>query len=900
MKRRYCDYMKAVQPSDAFLSRLEGEMLRELRRKRRPPQTRALTAAAACAAVLAAAFFGVRAVNPPPDVISQPPVSSAATATTLSTDAPPPTPTASASPAPEASPMPSAVYPSDDVRLELEMSDEGAFLSSNITDTRFNLFQDHLAGSSTHGSSLVEICQSAELNSVVIAPLYPGTAYWPLKGEGSVVTLTNQKGKEVGYAERVQYLDEATNTLREGWKHTIHAADPLPEAPDNPVEEIQLPGKIKAEYARLLYGRSANAPEVAILEKDQYLAIGHRVGNWLYVSTEPFSGASQPNAVGWLHITEAVGLEWRSSFKKVDLLADKVNLRESPDGKVIAVLPKETVVEYAGATVPGKSGDWHYVFVTGTAKADRTDGYVSADYTKLNTFRLSSELDMDGVVSAALKYSDHGLYGTVEQTVTGEKLNLLLERLKNAYSETVYSEVCGEGSAFITLTYEDGRTVSLPVSADSCTQVRHGAVTYDLKTDAERTERFLNDGGTGLEDILGPIFDEIFSSAESASPLQMSADATWNNPVPLGICKQMLGLTGGLYPLEVRSEPAAGAPVIATLQPGTASWPTYANQVRLDDRGYFEEIRWWDDESKQLETGWMLVLYDSGTKDDPISPLEDVSLPGRVVTADAPMRYGPSEEAPTTVGTMSAGQRLYLCARDGDWIFAALGDWPAPDFCGWVHVSDVEALQVRESLNRIDLLADEVEIFGEPDGSRIAVMTPEKAQSGFISYMGTTLPTETGSWHCVGYRERYEDDTSYGFVRADQTQIYTFTLADELPMDGAVSASLVCSEYSPFGAAEQTVEGDKLSALIALLSSAYSKEVYRPFSNEGALTLRLTFEGGRTETLVLDSDGEPHLRFGDVTYDLRQEAVRAGDFLNGGKTLLSDVLSPIFDEIKVP
>ena len=60
-----------------------------------------------------------------------------------------------------------------------------------------------------------------------------------------------------------------------------------------------------------------------------------------------------------------------------------------------------------------------------------------------------------------------------------EKLALLLDRLQNAYSESVHTEVCGEGTAEITLTYADGHTVSLPLSGDSCTQVRCGDVVYE-------------------------------------------------------------------------------------------------------------------------------------------------------------------------------------------------------------------------------------------------------------------------------------------------------------------------------------------------------------------------------------------------------------------------------------
>lgn len=404
---------------------------------------------------------------------------------------------------------PAASYPPDDLRLELEMSDESVFASSDIINSWDNImgFTDTLVG--THNSSILEIHQSSELNSVVDEPLYPGTAYWPHKdvSAGDIVDLTDKKGKTVGYAERVTYLNPETNTLKEGWKHTIHSAKPLPEVPDNPVETVNKPGKVLSKNTPLRYGTSADAPVITTLEEGRMLRLSYRVGNWIYASTDFFRPDGEKPVTGWIHITEVVGVRWRTTINHVDLTADGVNLRDKPDGKVLAVLDRNIQITYGGATVPGKECDWHFVTV-GQPKGNVT-GYISADYSKLNTFRLESELSMDGVVSATLTYSDTAPFGGAEQTIQGEKLNLLLDRLKNAYSESVCTEVCGEGTAVITLTYADGSTVSLPISGDSCTQVRHGDVVYDLKTNAERTERFLNDGGVGLSDILSPIFDQI-------------------------------------------------------------------------------------------------------------------------------------------------------------------------------------------------------------------------------------------------------------------------------------------------------------------------------------------------------------------------------------------------------
>lgn len=410
---------------------------------------------------------------------------------------------------------PTRAYPPDDVRLELEMSDEAVFAVSGIADDWGGvlMFNSNLAGA--YNSSIVEICQSSELNSVVDEPLYPGTAYWPHSdaSAGDLVDLTDKKGKVVGYAQCVTYLNPETNTLKEGWIHTLYSADPRPEVPDNPVESIQMPGKIKTGGTPIRYGTSADAPVIAVLEENQKLGLGYRVGNWIYASTEPFCADGEKPVTGWVHITEVIGMEWRITIGHVELTADEVNLRETPDGKIIATLDKYTRISYGGVTVPGKTGDWHFVTVNAFEFAGPdavpVTGYISADYSKLNTFRLESELSLDGVVSATLAYSDTSPFGPAEQTVAGETLLLLLDRLKNASSESVYTPVCGEGAASITLTYGDDSEVVLPLSGDSCTQVRYGDVTYDLKTDAERTESFLNDGGASLSDILSPVFDQI-------------------------------------------------------------------------------------------------------------------------------------------------------------------------------------------------------------------------------------------------------------------------------------------------------------------------------------------------------------------------------------------------------
>lgn len=153
----------------------------------------------------------------------------------------------------------------------------------------------------------------------------------------------------------------------------------------------------------------------------------------------------------------------------------------------------------------------------------------------------------------------------------------------------------------------------------------------------------------------------------------------------------------------------------------------------------------------------------------PKSPLEDVSLPGKLLSDGTPLRYGPSDNAPT-VAELPAGE--------------------------------VVGLQLREPLTQIDLLTEEVEIHSAPNGKTAAVMTAETAQNGFIAYMGTTLT--------------------------------------------------------------------------------------------------LIFSDGRSEILVLDGDGCPRLQHGAVTYYLRTADERTKAFKNGSNASLSEILSPIFDQIKIP
>jgi len=506
MRRRYIKYMNDVQPSRRFLSQLEREMNLELLRASRRQKVipMALTAAASIA-VIAIVLLGVLPARHNTDIISQPKTFTSAP-TAAATDLPTIEPTAEPTFAPTAEPTVSVTYPPDDVRLEIEMSDKKLYTNHDVIREPGSIlvFENNLIGSSS--AVLVEIHQGTEPSSVVIAPLRPGDAYWPIKNEDGVMRLLDEKGNDIGYTERVQYYDESSNTVKVGWKHTLYGST-LPEVSENPVEQVLIPGIVRADNTLLRYGKNTDAPAVAVLEQDQPLGLAYRVGNWIYASTEPVSFGYETPVTGWIHVTEVLGASWNMSINCIELLADSVNLRDKPDGKIIGSLDKDSVIQYSGDTVPGKNGDWHFVSVNWFKGTQ--DGYISADYSKLYVFPLENELDMDNVVSATLTYTETSAFGAAEQTVTGEKLALLLDRLRNARSERVYDTVCGEGAADITLKYADGSEVILPISADSCPYVRYGCIVYDLKTDDERAERFLEAGGVGMSDILSPIFDQI-------------------------------------------------------------------------------------------------------------------------------------------------------------------------------------------------------------------------------------------------------------------------------------------------------------------------------------------------------------------------------------------------------
>ena len=191
----------------------------------------------------------------------------------------------------------------DEILLEIEMSDRELFTNNDvIREPRSMLvFENNLVGS--NDSLLVEIHQGTELNSVVIAPLRPGDAYWPVRNSDANMQVTDTKGNDVGYTELVQFYDEKSNTVKKGWKHTLYEMTPL-EVPDNPVEPVLIPGIVRADNTSLRYGKNAEAPAVAVLQKDQHIGLAYRVGNWIYASTEPFCFGYETPVTGWIHVSE--------------------------------------------------------------------------------------------------------------------------------------------------------------------------------------------------------------------------------------------------------------------------------------------------------------------------------------------------------------------------------------------------------------------------------------------------------------------------------------------------------------------------------------------------------------------------------------------------------------------
>jgi len=375
------------------------------------------------------------------------------------------------------------------------------------------MFENYLVGGGSE-YDYVTIHESPD-GGAMLAELNPGDAYWPVKGVDMQI-IYGEKGENAGFARQVMWLGE-DNILHTGWLRKVYSDTQAPQAKENPVVTLARPGRIRAGGTALRYGKSAEAPAVALLEEGAVLGLQAQVGNWVYASTELFCKNGEQPATGWIHVTEVVGLHWNVSIDHVDLTVDKANIRDLPDGKIIGTVTKNDAsggsLRYLNITAPGKEGNWHYVSLNGFNTSEgMITGWIFADLTKLYTFPLRQNLSMENVVSATLAYAPTQQYpdaDTRSQTVTGEKLARLLERLENAVSEAVHTPVCGDGVATITLVYADGHEEITYLAADSCPQLRYGDVTYDLRSEEERSFGYMQEYNYSLHETLGPVFDEI-------------------------------------------------------------------------------------------------------------------------------------------------------------------------------------------------------------------------------------------------------------------------------------------------------------------------------------------------------------------------------------------------------
>lgn len=566
MRSRYNEHMQEIIPSDKFLRKLESDMNRELRRKRHfhtaLPKHIAVVAAVVAVVLVAAVLLSAR---PPQPDRQQPSV--AAPGESPSTAGPTTSPTTTPSavntgleilgetipmPASDVNPLMGwslpanetvpifnenyeeqssgsvpddqeitvpADYPPEDEPWGLEILAEGVWPTeptAHVTSQSYQaalMFENHLVGGGSE-NDYVTIHESPD-GSAILAELHPGDAYWPAKGIDMQI-IYDEKGQNAGYAEQVMWLG-SDNILHTGWKRKLYSDAPAKQASENPVVTLARPGRVRADGTALRYGKNAEAPVVAVLEEGAVLGLQAQVGNWVYASTELFRKDGEQPVTGWIHVTEVVGLHWNVSIDHVDLTVDKANIRDLPDGKIIGTVTKNDAsggsLRYLNITVPGKEGDWHYVSLNGfNAKDGALSGWIFADLTKLYTFPLRQNLSMENVVSATLAYAPTELYPDVDarsQTVTGEKLARLLERMENAVSEAVHTPVCGDGVATITLAYSDGHEEITYLAADSCPQLRYGDVTYDLRSEEERSFGYMQEYNYSLHEILGPLFDEI-------------------------------------------------------------------------------------------------------------------------------------------------------------------------------------------------------------------------------------------------------------------------------------------------------------------------------------------------------------------------------------------------------
>lgn len=516
MKQRYNRWMKSIRPSESYQKRLESEMNRELLAQKSAARRRVravrIAAAAAAVMILSAGALALRGALP--DRVANPPVADGAGSSIQATPAPAETAPEKAAPAQSPSFMPSPTSFADPTPLPspsptpasvLEALDQGAWPSLALED--YGQFVDP---SICLADRRFEIHETPDADSPVLGTLAPGDAYWP-------VYASQESGDSAGNAERITWWNGTA--LQTGWRI---ASDDLKAPGAPPYELVRLPGKVRRETA-LRYGRDPDAAAVATLNENALIYLYARYGDWLYVTTNGFD--EEQVWAGWLPVDSVWALKWRDPtlLSQVELLAERVNLRDAPDGKIIATLSRAEIdaqrqdgvqaLIYTGTTVPGKSGDWYFVtYGVFMSKKGATTGYLSAEFAKIHSVTLGEELDLDGVVSAALRIRPDSLIPdaiTFEQTLTGEALEGLKARLKGAGAVTSFERLCIPGIAEIRLTYADGSVVPLAISADDCPRLAFNGMIYDYRTAAERTEAFLNEGGKSAMDVLPEHFDQL-------------------------------------------------------------------------------------------------------------------------------------------------------------------------------------------------------------------------------------------------------------------------------------------------------------------------------------------------------------------------------------------------------
>lgn len=411
---------------------------------------------------------------------------------------------AAIAPTPSPTPMPTSVP-----CAELDISDEAAWLpyyTGYIATNPHDIERFYAGGVYRVYESLADdapVIGEIGANDFAFAPD-------PASERSRLGTVTD--GGIRYQVELARFYDAASNAVREGylvWDAVVHVRPCT-------LKRLYLPARAKLGAA-LRYGRRADAPRVAGLFEGMMLTIIAQDGEWLFCSRDGWDGDSgwDGGAVeGWLHMSEVTVLTWREPVDRLTLKAERVYCYSVPGKSQWGSLTQADCDSgtYAAGTCVYDDGERTWQSVYHSDDKFSGWGWIEANWVETNTFLLSDEVDLTGVVSATLAQIPGKDGETVRsETVSDERLAEMLDRLNGARAaSTVYApERPGKDDTLrLTLAFADGHTLECGVQAWD--ELRVGQVVYDLMTNDERADYLLRREGRpeyGEGSILGRYFD---------------------------------------------------------------------------------------------------------------------------------------------------------------------------------------------------------------------------------------------------------------------------------------------------------------------------------------------------------------------------------------------------------